>query len=338
MELVGIVISIVVGIFVVVFGGRGLVDLARGAAERRRARAASPVAEPAEPHSEEPPALLRQDVRFTKTRDGVRLAYSTSGGGPPLVKLATRISHLEFDWDSPVWGPWWRELTTSHTLVRYDTRGCGLSDWEVEDISLDTWVMDLETVVDALSLDRFVLFGQSQSGPVAVEYAVRHPERVTHLVLHGTFGRGRAARGEAPAEREALWTLMREGWGRDNPAYRQITTTRQVPGANVEQMQWMTDRERVSASVENAIRFMQASSKADVLARAGEVTVPTLVFHARDDGAVPFEEGRMLAAAIPHAQFVALESKNHILLEGEPAWETFVSELRRFLAMGSGAS
>ena len=330
MELYVGAIGAIAAVFVVIFGGRGLIDLVRGISERRRARAAVGGSSSMPTTA---PVVLTQDVRFTTTSDGVRLAYSTAGAGPPLVKLATRISHLEFDWESPVWGPWWRELAREHMLVRYDTRGCGLSDWDVEDISFDAWVTDLETVVDALGLECFVLFGQSQSGTIAVEYAARHPERVTHLVLQGTFARGRASRGAGSvAEGEALSTLIREGWGKDNPAIRQIMTTRQLPAASAEQTEWMIERERFSASAENVIRFMQASSLANVVARASELTVPALVIHSTDDGAVPFELGRELAASIPNARFLPVESKNHILLEGEPAWDTFVSELRRFLS------
>ncbi len=327
MEIVISVVGVTAAVFVVIFGGRGLLDLVRGAKERRRARVGGGNAVRPKP--------LHQDVRFTTTPDGVRLAYSTSGTGPPLVKIAPRLTHLEFDWESPVWGPWWRELSRDHTLIRYDQRGSGLSDWDVDEISLDAWVVDTETVVDTLGLDRFVLFGQSQSGSVAAEYAARHPERVTHLVLLGTPGRGRSARGEDPAVQEALWTLIRAEWGKNNPAIRQIFSARTMPGANAEQIRWLSERERVSGSAENVVRFAQATRGLDTLARASAIKVPTLVCHSRDDGAVPFEEGRRLAAAIPNARFVALNSENHVLLDEEPAWSVLWSEFRHFVGVES---
>ncbi len=178
--------------------------------------------------------MAEQQIRFTTASDGVSICYATVGEGPPLVKAANWLSHLEFDWRSPVWRHWWQELSKDHQLVRYDQRGIGLSDWAVEDLSFDAQVNDLEIVVDALGLDRFPLLGISQGGPVAIAYAVRHPERVSHLILYGAFTRGRDLRDSSPSdveEREALHTLMRLGWGRDNPAYRQIFATRFVPGA-----------------------------------------------------------------------------------------------------------
>ncbi len=206
----------------------------------------------------------------------------------------------------------------------------------MEDFSFNAWVRDLESVVDALSLDRFVLLGISQGGPVAIEYAVRHPERVSHLVLYGTYERGLAKRGLSPDEVEearAVLTLTKQGWGRDNPAYRQIFTTSFIPDANAEQIRWFNDLQRVSTSPENAVRFMREFSGIEVTDQLPQVPVPTLVLHARDDARCPFEEGRRVAAAIPGARFVPLESRNHILLEDEPAWATFLAEVRSFLGI-----
>ena len=235
-----------------------------------------------------------------------------------------------------MWRHWLEELARDHLLVRYDERGCGLSDWTVEDFSFDAWVRDLETVVDALGLDRFPLLGISQGGPVAITYAIRHPERVSHLILYGTYARGLAKRGltaDEIEEHRAVLTLMKQGWGRDNPAYRQIFTTGFIPEASTEQMRWFNDLQRVSTSPDNAVRFLKEFWNIDVVDLLPQVSVPTLVLHARDDGRCPFEEGRRVAAGIADARFVPLEGRNHILLESEPAWRTFLAEVRRFLGI-----
>jgi pimeloyl-ACP methyl ester carboxylesterase len=286
------------------------------------------------PHSPGVPA--EQEIRFCVTRDGARIAYATVGRGPPLVKTANWLSHLEFDWRSPVWRHWHRELSRDHMLVRYDERGCGLSDWQPAEFSFARWVDDLAAVVDALGLERFPLLGISQGGPVAIAYAVRHPQRVSHLILYGTYARGRGQR-EAPPEvieeRRALLTLTKHGWGRDDPTYRQIFTAGFIPGATRDQMRWFNELQRASASAENAVRFMEEFDRIDVTDLVPQLDVPTLVLHARDDRRVPFEEGRRLAASIPSARFLPLEGENHILLEEEPAWPAFLSEVRRFLGV-----
>ena len=224
MELYVGAIGAIAAVFVVIFGGRGLIDLARGYAERRRSRSTTGHAVPATPS-----LAQTQKVRFATTADGVRIAYAIAGAGPPLLKVGSWLTHLEFDWQSPIWRPWWEELSRDYTLIRYDMRGCGLSDWNVEDLSLEARVMDVESVADALNLDRFALFGSSAGGVVVAEYALRHPDRVSHLVLLGSLA-SRATRQETAAEQEARWTLMRVGWGKDNPAYRQIFATRLIPG------------------------------------------------------------------------------------------------------------
>jgi pimeloyl-ACP methyl ester carboxylesterase/DNA-binding winged helix-turn-helix (wHTH) protein len=287
--------------------------------------------EPAAPAASPAPD---QQIRFCTSTDGVRIAYATTGGGPPLVKTANWLSHLVFDWRSPIWQHWLRELSRDRMLVRYDERGCGLSDQEPEDFSFEGWVRDLEAVVDALGVERFPLLGISQGGPVAIAYAVRHPERVSHLILYGTHARGRALRGSTPEqveERRALLTLTKHGWGRDDPSYRQIFSMGFIPDATVEQQRWFNDLQRASTSAENAVRFMEAFDQIDVRDIVGQVAAPTLVLHARGDMRVPFEEGRLLASAIPGARFVALDGRNHILLAGEPAWPAFLAEVRSFL-------
>jgi pimeloyl-ACP methyl ester carboxylesterase len=263
--------------------------------------------------------------------DGVRIAYAAVGSGPPLLKSPNWLTHLEYEWHSPVWRHWWAALARDFQLIRFDQRGSGLSDREVSDMSFEAWVADLETVADAAGLERFDLLGISQGGPIAVEYAVRHPERVRRLVLYGAYARGRLARGESRRVLDAVLTLMREGWGQDNPAYRQLFTSQFMPDATLEQMRWFNDLQRVSTSGENAALIQLAGSGIDVVARLPLVQAPTLVLHATGDVRVPFSEGRLIASSVPGARLVPLDSRNHLTLETEPAWTRLVDEVRRFL-------
>jgi len=280
---------------------------------------------------------MEQQIQFATAPDGVSICYATVGSGPPLVKAPNFLSHLEYDWRTPVWRHWWEELARDHYLVRFDQRGCGLSDWSVEDFSFDAQVGDIELIVDALGLERFALLGLSQGGAFAVEYAVRHPERVSQLILYGSYPRGSAFSGpEEAANSEARRMLIKTGWGQDNPAYRQYFTSMFMPEATQDQMNWFNELQRVSASPENAFKITTANARIDVLDRLPLVTTPTLVLHGREDARVNFDGGRRLAAAIPGARFVPLESKNHILLENEPAWPVFLSEVRRFLGTAAG--
>jgi predicted ATPase/pimeloyl-ACP methyl ester carboxylesterase len=277
---------------------------------------------------------MEQRIHFCTSPDGVRIAYAVVGEGPVLVKVANWLSHLEYDWNSPVWRHWLTELARSHTLVRYDKRGCGLSDWDVEDFSLGAQVEDLETVVNTLGLNRFPLFGLSGGGPIAVAYAVRHPEKVSHLILYGSYVRGRLRRSQSPAqleEAQMLLKVMELGWGKANPAFRQVYTGLFVPEGTAEQVRWFNDLQRISTSPEIAVRIFNGSFSVDIGDLAPSVTVPTLVLHARDDALVPFEEGRQLATLIPGARFAPLEGKNHILLEHESAWPRFLDEVHQFL-------
>ncbi len=284
-------------------------------------------------------ARLSQSIRFCHTSDGVRLAYATAGQGPVLVKAAHWLSHLEYDWTSPVWRHWLLGLTDHHTLVRYDERGCGLSDWDVNEFNLEAWVTDLETVVDALGLERFPLLGISQGASIAVEYAVRHPEKVSCLVLYGGYLRGRMHRELTPAQKaemDMLIQLIQVGWGQDHDAFRQVFSSLFLPDGTPEQIHAFNELQRVTSSPEIAARIVGGFQWIDVRAQARRITQPTLVLHARDDLRIPFEEGRLAAAAIPNARLVTLESRNHILLEDEPAWSRFLEEVHAFLKENGG--
>ncbi|MGE0350904.1 alpha/beta fold hydrolase [Hydrogenophaga sp.] len=281
-----------------------------------------------------PPANLRQSLRFCSAADGTRIAIASIGSGPPLLRAAHWLSHVEHDLHSPVWRPWLAELARDHRYIRYDQRGCGLSDSAVADFSLDAWVGDLEAVVDSLGLRRFPLIGMSQGGAVAIAYAVRHPDKVSHLILPGAYARGALQRAASDAERleaQTLVNLIRLGWGRNNAAFRQVFTNQFIPGGTPMQHQWWNELERLTASPENAARTLEAFHRVDVTDLARQLRVPTLVLHARGDARVPFDEGLRLAALIPGARFVPLDSDNHVLLDTEPAWATFLSELRGFL-------
>jgi pimeloyl-ACP methyl ester carboxylesterase len=275
---------------------------------------------------------VEQQIRFCTAPDGVRLAYAMRGSGPPIVRVATWLTHLDFDGESPVWRHWVDELAEGHALVRYDERGCGLSDREVVDLSVDTWVADLEAVIEAAGLDRFALLGVSQGAAIAVVYAGRHPERLTHLVLYGGYARGRKVRGAAARrDEDALISAIRAGWTDPDPTFRHLFSMLFLPHGTAEQMAWYDDLQRRSTSGETAVRLYDARGSIDVVELAPRVATKTLVAHARGDRVVPADEGRLLGALIPGARLVLLESANHILLADEPAWPRFVSELRAFL-------
>lgn len=276
-----------------------------------------------------------QEIHYCQTKDGVQLAYSKVGSGPPLVKTGNWLTHLEFDLDSPIWGRLYRDIASYRTLVRYDARGNGLSDREVPDVTFAHFVDDLETVVDTAGFDRFALFGISQGCAVSIAYAVRHPERVTHLILLGGYPQGWKKRSRTPAEKEAgdaMTTLMRVGWGQENPAFRQMFTSQFAPDASKGQAEWFNELQRISTSPEDAVRNLLANGEVDITQLLPQVKARTLVMHARQDARVPFEMGRRLAAGIPGARFVPLESRNHIILDTEPAFDRFVEEVRSFVA------
>jgi pimeloyl-ACP methyl ester carboxylesterase/DNA-binding CsgD family transcriptional regulator len=277
---------------------------------------------------------VMQQIRFCTSPDGVRIAYAVTGAGAPLVKVANWLSHLEFDAASPVWRHWLTALARHHSLVRYDERGSGLSDWNAADISFEAWVRDLETVVDAAGLARFPLLGIAKGGAIAIAYAVRHPERVSHLVLYGTSARGRLARAATDEQREeadAIIKLAGLGWGKEYPAFTQVFAMQFHPDGTPEQHRAFNEMQRLATTPQNAVRMMRARTEMDIRSLVPRVSCPTLVLHARHDQRIPYDEGRQIAALIPGARFVLLESRNHILTESEPAWERLVAELRAFL-------
>lgn len=273
----------------------------------------------------------RQRTQFCVSRDGTKLAFATTGSGPPLVKTGHWLTHLEFDRLSPVWQPFLEDLGRIFRLTRYDQRGNGLSDWSVTDFSFDRLVEDLEAVVDAAELERFALY--SLGAPVAAAYAVRHPERISHLILHGSYVRGRQRR-ETAAEKEegeAFLTLIRHGWGKAGSPFVKALTSMYIPGGTTEQIDSLVQLQRQSTTPENASRLRAAIDHIDVTDLLGKIRVPTLVIHARHDGVQTLEEGRKVSAGIPHSQFLMLDSANHVPLPNELAWDVFFGSLRNFV-------
>lgn len=277
---------------------------------------------------------MEQEIHFCTTPDGVKIAYATVGVGPPFVKAANWLNHLEADWKSPIWRHLLDEFSRDQTLIRYDERGNGLSDWKVGEISQEAFVSDLEAVIEATGVDRFPLLGISQGGAVAIEYAVRHPEKVSHLILFGAFARGWRRMNLPPnvaAKREAQLALIQNGWGSDNPATRQFFTTLVIPDGSPQEMRSFNYMQRTTTSAENAARLFEAFGSIDVVDLLPQIKIPTIVLHCRRDAVINFEDGRRIAAAIPGAKFVPLESNNHLLLRNETAWHVFVDEIRRFI-------
>ncbi len=276
-----------------------------------------------------------QRIRYVRTADGVQLAWAEAGTGPTtLIKAANWMTHLEYEWESPVWRHWIRFFSEHFRFVRHDERGCGMTDWNVGDLSFARWIEDLESVVAAVNpQEPFALLGISQGAATCIAYAVKHPERVSRLVLYGAYARGTYRRGDPDKDRfyRALIDLTRLGWGKDNPAFRQIFTSRFIPGATDEQVGWFNDLCRKTTSPEIAARLLETRAEIDVVDLLSRVQAPTLILHSRDDDVIPIAEGHVLAAGIPNSQFVELDSKNHIILETEPAWKRFCSEVLEFM-------
>lgn len=318
----------------------GAASFERSAVAPRLAPPTAPVAPIAPACADPSPAqgvaqgLRAQRIGFCEVPDGTKIAYATLGSGPPLLKAANWLTHLEFDWTSPIWGECFSEIAGTRTFIRYDERGCGLSDWVVEDLSFEAFVEDLEAVADKLELERFPLLGISQGAAVSIEYAVRHPERVSGLILFGSYAAGwrHLASPEEKARREAVRNLTEVGWGTDNPAYRHIFSQTFMPDAGAQELAWFDEFQRLTTSPRNAARFQDAFGDIDVRDRLGQVRAPTIVLHSKDDQRIPLELGRAVASGIPDARFVPLQSRNHVLVDYEPAWRTFMDAVSAFLA------
>jgi pimeloyl-ACP methyl ester carboxylesterase/DNA-binding CsgD family transcriptional regulator len=274
-----------------------------------------------------------QHIRYLKTPDGVKLAWAAVGSGPPLVKAANWLTHLDYEWESPVWRHWIRFFTDHFRYIRHDERGCGMSDWEVGELSVERWIGDLEAVVDAARIDEpFTLLGISQGAAACIGYATRYPERVSRLILYGGYARGPFKRNDPERARmfQAIVDLVRGGWGSDNPTFRQVFTSRFIPGGSEEQIGWFNDICVRTTSGEISARLLESRANVDITDLLEKVVTPTLVLHSREDDVVPVAEGRILASGIPNAEFVELDSKNHVLLEDEPAWKRFCDEVLEF--------
>lgn len=281
------------------------------------------------------PAIAeKQETSFCRSADRINIAFAAVGSGPTLVKAANWLTHLEYDWESPVWSPLLQRLAEKNRLVRYDGRGNGLSDRDVGDISFGSFVRDFECVIEAAKLERFAILGVSQGAAIAIDYAVRWPERVSKLVLHGGYALGRNKRGSAEQIETAktFLSMMRHGWGNEHSAFMRAFASVFIPNGSSEQIKWFADLQRITTTADNAARIRTACDEIDVIELLAKVQVPTLVLHCRHDNVVPLEQGRLLATSIPNARFVTLESDNHVLLAGEPAWGKFMGEIEAFLA------
>lgn len=282
-----------------------------------------------------------QRIRYVRTTDGVQLAWAEAGAGPVMIKAANWLTHLEYEWESPVWRHWIRFFSDNYRYIRYDERGCGMTDQNTGDLSLDRWVADVEDIVEAADIrEPFTMLGISQGGAICVAYAVKHPERVSKLVLYGGYARGPFRRDdpERASFYQAMIDMVRLEWGSDNPTFRQVFTSRFIPGGTEEQLGWYNDICRKTLTAEVAAKLLESRAMIDVTDLLGEVRSPTLVLHARGDAVVPIAEGHILAAGIPGAQFIELESKNHILLEHEPAWKRFCDEVLEFTGLKRSSS
>jgi pimeloyl-ACP methyl ester carboxylesterase len=282
-----------------------------------------------------------QQVRFCESFDGARIAWAASGSGPPLLLLPSWLTHLEYQWQSTAWRPWLEALATRHRLIRYDPRGCGLSDGDVADLSFETWVRDVDAVTGAAGLDRFSMIGICQGGAVALTWAGRNRGRLDRLVLYGTYARGRNRRAEPPLEPQKAAVMLRMielGWGDPDGAFLRSFATQFQPEGGIEHLDSWSRLQRRAAPAETAAALTRVMFDIDVTADAAGIDCPTLVAHPERDAVAPVEEGRLLARLIPQARFLLLDSVNHFLRPNEPAWEVLTAALREFLPQGAPAA
>jgi len=280
------------------------------------------------------PALAgaAQEIRFCRSRDGTRLAFAMHGSGPPLVVASCWLSHLQYDWQSPVWRHFLEDLGAVATVIRYDERGFGMSDWDVDDFSIEARVSDLEAVLDAAGLERFALLGMSGGSAVAMAFAAAHPDRVSRLILYGTVcGEPVLRDADALAEGETYRSMIRVGWAKDDPTFRRVFTTRFIPDATEEQLAWFDDLQRMSTSPANAVASRIARQEVDLVDEIPTIRTPTIILQAVGDRSTTFDNGVQVATRIPGARLVPLQSRNHILLADEPSWAVFMAEVRAFL-------
>jgi pimeloyl-ACP methyl ester carboxylesterase len=283
---------------------------------------------------------MDQNIRFCTSPDGVKLAYAVSGDGPPLVMSATWLTHLDYQWRSLAWKPWLEALSRDYKLLRYDSRGCGLSDRDAGDLSFETWIKDFESVIDASGFGQFALVSTCWGGPIAIEYAARHPERVDRLVLYGTYARGRLRRTDLPKEPEkarVLLDLIELGWGQENHAFLQVWAAHFQPGGSLAHLQSWCEQQRAATSSEIAARLLRIGWNVDVREAARKIKCPVLIIHPERDMVVPINEGRLLASLIPNSRFVQIDSENHMPLADEPAWQQIIAAIDKFLKQPADA-
>ena len=279
-----------------------------------------------------PFAPSEQEIKFCRAPDGVRLAYAVHGGGPPVVVASCWLSHLQYDWQSPVWRHFLDQLGSLATVIRYDERGFGLSDWTVTDFSLAARLADLEAIVAAAGVERFAILGMSGGSGVALAYAIAHPERVSRLILNGTVcGEPVAFSPDELAEEETYRSMIRVGWAKEDPAFRRVFTTKFIPDATEDQMRWFDDLQRMSTSPANAVASRIARQQVDIEDDLPRITAPTLVLQSIGDRSNSFDNAVTVSSLIPDARLVPLDSRNHILLADEPAWGVFIDEVAAFL-------
>jgi pimeloyl-ACP methyl ester carboxylesterase/DNA-binding CsgD family transcriptional regulator len=286
---------------------------------------------------------LRQHIHYVKASDGTRLAWAEAGEGPVVVKAANWLTHLEYEWESPVWKHWLQFFASHFRFVRYDERGCGMSEWRAEPLDVERWTSDFEAVIDAAAPHQPVtLLGISQGSIACIGYALRHPERVARLILYGGYARGPYLRDDPDAALtfRAIIDLARASWGSDNPTFRQLFTSRFIPGGTPEQLRWFNELCLKTTTGTIAASLLESRATVNVEGLLPQLRVPTLVLHARNDAVIPVSEGQRLASGIPGAEFVELDSRNHILLADEPAWARFQDAVLEAMQpeLGGGAA